>query len=143
MVWPADAGLEAELCEGDRGVGGEYVGDRLVVDVEGTRPLRVEVEGPDRLAVATGQRHGENAADADAYLARMQSYAKQLEGELGRIKAARAKGVVPPALLIDKGWSKIRAASTTGRSGSALVEARTPRAQASHGSGAGRARGGE
>ena len=31
----------------------------------------------------------ENAADAEAYLARLQSYAKQLDGELGRIQAAR------------------------------------------------------
>ena len=31
----------------------------------------------------------ENAADAEAYLARLQSYAKQLDGELGRMQAAR------------------------------------------------------
>ena len=40
----------------------------------------------------------ENAADAEAYLARLQSYAKQLDGELGRIQAARAAGLVPPAI---------------------------------------------
>ena len=34
----------------------------------------------------------ENAADAEAYLARLQSYAKQLDGELGRIQAARETG---------------------------------------------------
>ena len=34
----------------------------------------------------------ENAADAEAYLARLQSYAKQLDGELGRMQAARARG---------------------------------------------------
>ena len=34
----------------------------------------------------------ENAADAEAYLARLQSYAKQLDGELGRMQAARASG---------------------------------------------------
>ena len=44
----------------------------------------------------------ENAADAEAYLARLQSYAKQLDGELGRMQAARAAGLVPPAFLIDK-----------------------------------------
>ena len=33
----------------------------------------------------------ENAADAEAYLARLQSYAKQLDGELGRMQAARAR----------------------------------------------------
>ena len=44
----------------------------------------------------------ENSSDAEAYLARMQSYAKQLDGELGRIQAARQMGMVPPAFLIDK-----------------------------------------
>ena len=34
----------------------------------------------------------ENAADAEAYLARLQSYAKQLDGELGRMQAARGAG---------------------------------------------------
>src|SRR6186713_747109 len=39
----------------------------------------------------------ENAADAEAYLTRLQSYPRQLNGELGRIQAAREKGLVPPA----------------------------------------------
>src|SRR5207247_7794612 len=44
----------------------------------------------------------ENASDAEAYIARLQSYPKQLDGELERIQAARAEGLVPPAFLIDK-----------------------------------------
>src|SRR5687767_8692252 len=32
-------------------------------------------------------------ADAEAYLARMQSYARQLDGELGRMRAARVQGL--------------------------------------------------
>ena len=44
----------------------------------------------------------ENADDAEAYLARLQSYGKQLDGELGRVRAAREAGLVPPAFLIDK-----------------------------------------
>src|SRR5256885_15056492 len=44
----------------------------------------------------------ENASDAEAYIARLQSYPKQFDGELGRIHAARAAGLVPPAFLIDK-----------------------------------------
>ncbi|HEX8395646.1 MAG TPA: DUF885 family protein, partial [Longimicrobium sp.] len=44
----------------------------------------------------------ENAADAEAYLARMQSYARQLDGELERVRAARGMGLVPPAFLLDK-----------------------------------------
>src|SRR5579859_8090557 len=44
----------------------------------------------------------DTAADAYAYLARLESYAKQLDGELGRMQAARAAGLVPPVFLIDK-----------------------------------------
>ena len=51
----------------------------------------------------------ENAADAEAYLARLQSYAKQLDGELGRMQAARGSGLVPPAFLIDKALAQMRA----------------------------------
>ena len=43
----------------------------------------------------------ENASDAEAYLARLQSFAKQLDGELGRMQAARGAGLVP-ALLPDR-----------------------------------------
>lgn len=64
----------------------------------------------------------ETAADADAYLARMQSYAKQLDGELGRIKAAREKGMVPPAFLIDKALSQIRMSAKGAREGGSIVE---------------------
>jgi len=64
----------------------------------------------------------ENAADAEAYLARLQSYAKQLEGELGRIKAAREKGLVPPVFLIDKALAQMRMSVKGAREGGALVE---------------------
>jgi uncharacterized protein (DUF885 family) len=64
----------------------------------------------------------ENAADAEAYLARLQSYAKQLEGELGRIKAAREKGLVPPVFLIDKALAQMRMSTKGAREGGALVE---------------------
>ena len=59
----------------------------------------------------------ENAADADAYLARLQSYAKQLDGELGRIQAARGKGLVPPAFLIDKALAQMRMSAKNARGG--------------------------
>ena len=64
----------------------------------------------------------ENAADAEAYLARLQSYAKQLEGELGRIKAAREKGLVPPVFLIDTALAQMRMSAKGAREGGALVE---------------------
>ncbi len=41
-------------------------------------------------------------ADADAYLARLDSYATQLDGETQRVRAASAMGVVPPDFLLDK-----------------------------------------
>jgi uncharacterized protein (DUF885 family) len=64
----------------------------------------------------------ENAADAEAYLARLQSYAKQLDGELGRIQAARAAGFVPPAFLIDKALAQMTLSAKNAREGGVLVE---------------------
>jgi uncharacterized protein (DUF885 family) len=64
----------------------------------------------------------ENDADAEAYLARLHSYPKQLDGELGRMQAARAAGLVPPAFLIDKAISQVEASAKTARQGGSLVE---------------------
>ena len=64
----------------------------------------------------------ENAADAEAYLARMQAFAKQLDGERGRIEAARGKGLVPPAFLIDKALHQMRLSAKNTRDGGMLVE---------------------
>ncbi|WEJ98464.1 MAG: DUF885 family protein [Candidatus Sphingomonas phytovorans] len=41
------------------------------------------------------------AADADAYLSRLESYAAAVDGETGRIHADAAKGAIPPVLVID------------------------------------------
>jgi uncharacterized protein (DUF885 family) len=62
------------------------------------------------------------APDADAYLARLQSYAKQVDGELGRIQAARAKGLVPPAFLVDKAVAQLTLSIKNAREGGTLVE---------------------
>jgi uncharacterized protein (DUF885 family) len=64
----------------------------------------------------------ENAADAEAYLSRLRSYAKQLDGERGRIEAARAKGMVPPAFLLDKALAQIKMSAKAAHEGGALVE---------------------
>lgn len=69
----------------------------------------------------------ETAADAEAYLSRLQSYAKQLDGERGRIETARAKGLVPPAFLIDKALSQMRMSAKGTREGGSLVESITRR----------------
>src|SRR5262245_6299437 len=64
----------------------------------------------------------DNAADAEAYLARLQSYAKQLDGELGRIQAARGVGLVPPAFLIDKALAQLTLSIKGAQEGGSLVE---------------------
>ena len=64
----------------------------------------------------------ENAADADAYLARLQSYAKQLDGEIGRMQAARAAGLVPPAFLIDKALGQMGLSAKHARAGGMIVD---------------------
>jgi uncharacterized protein (DUF885 family) len=64
----------------------------------------------------------ENAADADAYLTRLQSYARQLDGELGRMQAARGLGLVPPAFLIDKALQQLSLSAKNARQGGSLVQ---------------------
>ena len=63
-----------------------------------------------------------DAADAEAYVARLQSYGKQLDGELGRMQAARGQGLVPPAFLIDKALTQMRMSAKSAREGGSLVE---------------------
>ncbi len=82
----------------------------------------------------------ENAADAEAYLARLQSYAKQLDGERGRIEAARAQGLVPPAFLIDKALIQLRLSAKNTRAGGSVVESIARRTKAIPGNWAERAR---
>jgi uncharacterized protein (DUF885 family) len=81
-----------------------------------------------------------DAADAEAYLARLQSYGKQLDGELGRMQAARGQGLVPPAFLIDKALSQIRMSAKSAREGGSLVESIERRTKAIPGSWGERAR---
>ncbi len=52
----------------------------------------------------------ETTADADAYLARLSAYAKQLDGETARLREARAEGVIPPDFLLDKALKQLRTA---------------------------------
>ena len=82
----------------------------------------------------------ENAADGDAYLARLHSYAKQLDGELERIKAAREGGLVPPAFLLDKALQQINMSAQNARAGGSLVESIERRSKNIPGDWAGRAR---
>ena len=82
----------------------------------------------------------EKAADAEAYLARLQSYAKQLDGELGRMQTARAAGLVPPAFLIDKALGQMSLSIKSAREGGTLVESIERRTKNIPGTWAGRAR---
>ena len=52
----------------------------------------------------------ETAADAEAYLDRLQAYAGQIDGETGRLKAAAAQGVIAPDFILDKTLAQIRIA---------------------------------
>ena len=63
-----------------------------------------------------------NAADAEAWIARLEQYPAALDGELERMRAARAAGLVPPAFLIDKALAQLELAATRARGGDSLVE---------------------
>ena len=64
----------------------------------------------------------ETKADAEAYLARLAEYPKTLDGEVGRLKTARAMGLVPPNFLIDKTLPPLTLAAKSARAGGALVD---------------------
>ena len=64
----------------------------------------------------------ENRADAEAYLSRLTQYPHQLDGELGRMRAARAKGLVPPNFLIDKALSQLGIALKNTQQGGTIVD---------------------
>ncbi|HET9336460.1 MAG TPA: DUF885 domain-containing protein [Sphingomicrobium sp.] len=82
----------------------------------------------------------ENAQDAEAYISRLESYATQLDGELGRLKATAAQGVVAPAFLIDKAVAQMTMSVNGAREGGGLVESLTRRTKDIPGNWADRAR---
>jgi uncharacterized protein (DUF885 family) len=82
----------------------------------------------------------ENAGDAEAYLVRLQSYAKQLDGESGRVQAARGVGLVPPAFLIDKAIAQMTISIKGAQDGGSLVESIDRRTKNIPGNWANRAR---
>jgi len=62
-----------------------------------------------------------DAADAEAYLARLAQFPAQLEGETARVADARAKGLVPPAFLLDKTIRQLEIALKDAQNGGGLV----------------------
>ncbi|QNM83604.1 DUF885 domain-containing protein [Sphingomonas sabuli] len=69
------------------------------------------------------------AADAEAYLSRLQAFARQLDGELERLRSARAMGMVPPRFLIDKALKQLDLSAKGARSGGGLVDSLASRAK--------------
>lgn len=63
-----------------------------------------------------------NAADAEAYLSRLNAYPGALDGETERLKAAGAQGLIAPAFLIDKAVKQMEASLVDARAGGGLVE---------------------
>jgi uncharacterized protein (DUF885 family) len=64
----------------------------------------------------------ETNADADAYLSRLAQLPKVLDGELGRLQAARGKGLVPPSFLIDKTIPALTLAAKDAATGGEMVD---------------------
>lgn len=63
-----------------------------------------------------------NAADAEAYLSRLNAFPGALDGETERLKAAGAQGLIAPAFLIDKAVRQMEASLADAREGGGLVE---------------------
>ena len=82
----------------------------------------------------------ENAADAEAYLARLDQFPAQLDGELGRMKATASLGVIPPGFLIDKALTALTSSAKGAREGGGLVESIERRTKAIPGDWAAHAR---
>jgi uncharacterized protein (DUF885 family) len=79
-------------------------------------------------------------AGAEAYLARLAAFPALLDGELGRIKAARGMGVVPPAFLLDKAIRQLEMTLKDASGGGGLVESLTRRTKGIRGNWGSRAR---
>ncbi len=63
-----------------------------------------------------------DAADAEAWIARLSLYPGVLDGELERIRRAREAGLVPPVFLLDKAIGQISLAVEGTRSGGSIVD---------------------
>jgi len=81
----------------------------------------------------------ENAADAEAYLARLAAHARQLDGETQRLTAARGQGVIAPDVVLDKTLTALRRTREGNPGEWLLVTSLARRAQAFPGDWAARA----
>ena len=71
----------------------------------------------------------ENRADAEAYLARLAQFPGQLDGELGRLRSARQRGLVPPNFLADKTINQLTISAKSAHAGGNLVDSLVRRAR--------------
>jgi uncharacterized protein (DUF885 family) len=62
------------------------------------------------------------AADAEAYVARLEALPTALDGELARIKAARGVGLVPPDFLLDAAISQMEQSIAETSGGGTMVD---------------------
>ena len=62
-----------------------------------------------------------NRDDAEAYLERLASYARQLDGETERLRSAAAQGVIAPDFLLDRTLAQLRLAQGGDVTGWSLV----------------------
>ena len=67
--------------------------------------------------------------DAEAYLSRLEAYPGVLDGELERMQAATALGVIPPSFLLDKAIAQMDSTLADARTGGGLVSSLTGRAK--------------
>src|SRR5690606_23635780 len=63
-----------------------------------------------------------DAADVEAYLARLEAIPSRLDGELERIRAAAGMGVVPPDFLLAKAIPQLEASLADARAGGSMVD---------------------
>lgn len=95
---------------GGAGAGGPYILSQLTGSYQGT---------PDFL---DSQHSIETKADADAYLSRMEGFARQMDEEMEVVRHDVALGVTPPDFVIDKTLVQMRAMLGQPADGTPLVE---------------------
>jgi uncharacterized protein (DUF885 family) len=71
-----------------------------------------------------------SAADAEAYLARLNAFPGVLDGETERLKAAGGQGLIAPAFLIDKAVKQLEATLADAKAGGGMVESLVTRTAA-------------
>lgn len=71
-----------------------------------------------------------NAADAEAYLSRLNAFPGVLDGETDRLKAAGGQGLIAPAFLIDKAVKQLAATLADAKAGGGMVDSLATRTAA-------------